>query len=178
MKLRTLAFAAALAAFPLVGQAVPVSGQLDITANVNLVNSEFSETGNVDFTDEPGFATIATGSFESVNKPSEGATTLFTLFDTEFESPDTIYQGGGFEFIASEFFDFEDGDTPMGFKARGIIRAAGFDDTPGLFSFSTQSDEVIASFSSTTTVVPLPASVLMLMGALGGLAFIGKRRSA
>ncbi len=37
----------------------------------------------------------------------------------------------------------------------------------------------MASFSSTTTPqpVPLPASLLMLFGALGGLGFVSRRRS-
>ena len=178
MKLRTLALAAAVAAVPLVGQAALIKGQLDITGNINLSGSTFSPTGNVDFNPETGFSNIATGDFSSINTIFEGNATVFELTDIQFASPGTIYSGGGFEFIATSFFGFDNAGEARGFMASGIIRALGFDDTPGKFSFSTQDDLANVSFSSTTTVIPLPASVLMLVGALGGLAFIGKRRSA
>lgn len=181
MKLRTLTLAAAMASFPLVSQAALIQGQLDISGRVNLSNSTFTKTGNVDFDDtvsEIGFADIATGDFSSVNTQYDPNPTQFDFTDIIFSNPGTLYEGGGFEFIATEFFAFDNGAPSLGFMAKGIIRAAGFDDTPGNFSFSTQSGVAVASFSSTTTVVPLPASVLMLMGALGGLAFLGRRRSA
>jgi hypothetical protein len=178
MKLRTLALAAAIAAVPLVGQAALIQGQLDITGNINLRGSTFSQTGNVDFDPEQGFANIASGDFSPVNTMFEGDATVFDLTDIQFASPGTIYEGGGFEFVATSFFGFDNEGDARGFRANGIIRALGFDDTPGMFSFSTQDDLTNVSFSSTTTVIPLPASVLMLLGALGGLAFIGKRRSA
>lgn len=178
MKLRTLAIAAAVAAVPIAGHAARINGQLDIVGVVNVQNSEFVSGGVVDF--DPNTSSgvlIADGDFT----PFSG--TAFDLFDLTLTGTQLVYSGDGLSFTANEFFGFDNdaSDGDRGFMARGVLELAGFDATPGLFSFSTQENtaqQVRASFSSTTTAIPLPASVLMLMGALGGLAFIGKRRSA
>lgn len=180
MRLRTLAIAAAVAAVPFAAHAVMLTGQLDIVGVVDLDDSDFVSGGFVDF--EPNQSSgvlIAEGDFAAFSG------TTFDLFDVTLSGSQLVYSGDGLTFTANEFFGFDNdvSDGDRGFMARGLLELAGFESTPGLFSFSTQENspgQSIASFSSTTTAtpIPLPASVLMLMGALGGLAFIGKRRAA
>ena len=180
MKLRTLAIATAVAAVPLASHAALISGQLDIVGAVNVDNSSFIDGGFVDFDpNQSAGVIIAEGDFAAFSG------TTFDLFDVTLSGTQLLYSGDGLTFTANEWFGFDDdaSDGDRSFMARGVLQLAGYDDTPALFSFSTQENnpnQVRASFSSTTTAtpIPLPASVLMLMGALGGLAFLGRSRSA
>lgn len=176
VKLKMLIGAAAIAALPLAAEAVMISGQLDITGIVNVQNSSFVPGGFLDFEGD-GTVVIATDDFSGLF----GATA--TLFDLDFVAPEDVYTVGGFTFEATSFFDFDSAIPGRAFSASGVITGNGFDATPGLLRLSTQSTsptQLIASFSSTTTAtpIPLPASVLMLMAALGGLGVVSRRRMA
>lgn len=161
-------------------QAVMINGQLDITGIVNVQTSDFMPGGALDFDQgsPENLVVIATGDFSSIP-----LNTSPTLFDLTFVAPEDVYSVGGFTFTANEYFDFDNAFPGRGFAANGTISGNGFDDTDGLFTLSTQSntpDQVQASFSSSTTAmpIPLPASVLMLLAALGGLGVVSRRRSA
>jgi hypothetical protein len=159
-------------------EAVQIRGQLDITGVVNVQTSDFAPGGALDFDQGNAFnqVVIATGDFSSI-----ALGTSPTLFDLDFTAPETVYTVDGFTFTATSFFDFDNAFPGRGFAANGILSGAGFDDTPGVLAFSTQatsSGQVLASFSSSTTAIPLPASVLMLLAALGGLGIVSRGRSA
>lgn len=186
MKLKALIGAAAIAAALPAAASAAVLGQLDISGVINNATTTFSPTGGVDFAQPMlGTAEIATGIFADIITVNEfllggGDPTTFDLFDINFaDAPETIYAGGGFSFIASSFFGFDNEtltDDDRGFSARGTVFGPSGLRLPGTFAFSTQGIQAQVSFSSTTTAVPLPASVLMLLGALGGLGVLSRRR--
>jgi hypothetical protein len=184
MKLTTIVAAAFVAALPLSANAV-VLGQLDLVGNVNPSNSEYTETGQVDLY-PTATATIATGVFDSVITNEEalgnGDPTVFEVFDLAFDNPDPqlVFTGGGFSFTATSFLNFDNQFPGRAFDAQGFATGP-FGSLPGVFSLSSQArgpGETRVSFSSTTTVVPVPASVLMLISALGGLGLLSYRRGA
>lgn len=183
MKIKYLLAAATVAALPSLASAVTI-GQLDVVGSVNPSNSQYTATGEVDFV---GFGTaeIASGIFasiitnaEALGNPSEP--TIFDLFDIEFEAPgpQLIFSGGGFSFFATSFLNFDNVFPGRAFDADGFVTTAS-GNLPGRFSLSTQalsSGETQVSFSSTTTVIPLPASALLLISAMAGLGFLSYRR--
>ncbi len=176
MKLKSVIAAAAIATLPLAVQAAPLTGQLDLVGVVNLQGSQFMPSGSVDFIGS-GLAIIATEDFAAFMG------TAFDLFDIDFEMPDLVYSGGGLSFTATNYTGFDNASPGRGFSATGVLKLAGYDDTPGVFALSTQetnANQVRASFSSSTmpAPVPLPASVLMLLGALSGLGVISRQRKA
>ena len=183
MKTKQLLAATLVAALPTMASAVPI-GQLDIVGRVNPSNSEFTTTGEIDFLGV-GTAEVATGIFEAIITDTEALgnpiePTVFDLFDLEFEdpSPQLLYSGGGFSFFATSFQNFDNDFPGRGFDAEGFMTTAS-GDLPGSFSLSTQatsSGQTQVSFSSTTTVIPVPASALLLISALGGLALLKNRR--
>jgi hypothetical protein len=185
MKLIQIAAVAIIAAFPLSAYAV-VLGQLDLVGNVNPSGSEYTSTGQVDFIGD-ATATVASGVFDSVvtNAEAQGnplEPTAFSMFDIDFGNalPQQIFSGGGFSFTATGFSDFDNQFPGRAFDAEGFATGP-FGDLPGVFSFSSQArgpGETLASFSSTTTVIPVPASILMLISAIGGFAILSYRRRA
>lgn len=184
--LKTLIAAAAIALSPLAAQAAMIEGQLDIVGVVNVQTSTYEAGGNLDFDqDAPGNrVNFVTGDFADYVSVLD----VPTLFDLNFTAPETVYSVGGFVFQALSFFDFDNTFPGRGFAASGTITGNGFDATPGLLTFSTQttnSSILQASFSSTTTpvaaAIPLPASALMLLtafGGLGGAAGLMRRRKS
>ena len=158
-------------------QAAIIDGQLDITGIVNVNNSTFAPGGFLDF-DGDGTVVIATGDFSSIALGSSA-----TLFDLDFSAPEDAYSVGGFTFTTDNYFDFDNEFPGRGFSATGVLSAAGYTNTAGLLTLSTQSNtssQILASFSSSTTAtpIPLPASVLLLLGGLAGLGAVSRGRFA
>lgn len=182
LKLKSLIGAAVVATtLPFAAAAAPITGQLDLTGNVDQ-SSVFTSTGSVDFIDGGAAASgAATGDFAAlVNTIFEaGADTAFLFTDPlDLSLAGVIYTGGGITFTASSFFGFDNDGDIRGFNALGEITAPGFDPTPGTFSFSTQGvGEFQVSFSATTvpTPVPLPATVFLLLAGLGALGIVSRR---
>lgn len=172
-KLKYVAVAAVISFTPLAASAATISGQIDITGTVNTATSSFSATGGADL-NPTGIVVIADGDFSSLTP----FVSLAALTDINFAAPGQIWSVGGFSFVASSFFDFLDTGTKA-FSAQGIISHAGFDDTAGLLTFTAQSGAAKVSFSSTTlpASVPVPAAGFLLVGALGGLAALRRRKA-
>ena len=166
-----------------VGQAqaatISYGSQLDITGIVNVQSSTFAPGGNLDF-DQGNpltFVVISTGDFAPFVSP--GATP--TLFDLDFTPSEPVWSVGGFTFTANSYAAFDNAFPLRGFEAFGTITGNGFDPTPGMFALTTQGlsgDQLQASFSSSTIAIPLPASVFMLLAALGGLGVLSRHRGA
>ena len=155
--------------------AVMIDGQLDIVGTVNVQTSNFQPGGALDFAGN-GLVLIALGDFASFVSVGDTA----TLNDLTFTPPEVVYTVGGFTFTANSYFDFDNIIPGRGFSSNGILTGNGFDPTPGLLTLTTQSNNVNqmqASFSSSTTV-PAPATVLLLLTGLGVLGFVSRRRSA
>jgi hypothetical protein len=186
MHMRTLGLVAAVSslplAVPLAAQAVMLQGQVEIAGGlVDLQTANFAAGGNLDYVDNMVDVSFATGDFASL------IGTNATFNDLSFTPGEVIYFGeSGLMFTAGAFGDFDNTAPDWAFMASGILQLDGFDPTPGVFAFSTQATsggQAVATFSSSTTAVPatpipVPASVVMLFGALGGLAFIARRRNA
>lgn len=157
-------------------EAVPISkgSQIDIVGVVDVQNSNFEPGGLLIFEGD-GLVNIATGDFAGLMGSSA------TMSNLTFTPPEQVWSVGGFTFTAESYFDFDSAIPGRAFKSTGFISGNGFEPTPGILALSTQStspSQVNASFSSSTiSTIPLPASVLMLFGALGGLAVLGRRRS-
>lgn len=182
MQLRTLGLAAAVASVPLAAQAVMITGQLEIAGGlVDLATANFENNGNLEFFDNTADVDFASGSFSTLTEDS-----IVSFNNLNFVPGEEIYLGeSGLRFTADSFSDFDNSSPDWAYMANGVIELDGFDATPGVFAFSTQTTggQSFASFSSSTTPtsttpVPLPASVMLLFGALTGLGMLGRRRNA
>ena len=181
MRLKTLIAAAALALSgalavlaPAQAATISVGSQLDIVGVVDVRNSSFQPGGSLIFVGD-GIVNVATGDFAGLI----GSTA--DLFDLNFAPSEKVYSVGGFTFTATKYSNFDNAFPGRSFTARGILSHPDFDNTPGIFALSTQSvsgRQVLASFSSSTMAIPLPASVFMLLGGLAGLGVVSRGRTA
>ena len=162
--------------------AATIEGQIDITGTVNLTNSVFTSTGNVDMS-ATGLVLVVDGDFASTISYADVA----SLTDVNFAAPGQIWSVGGFTFTATSFDNISkvtntNGSGTATFEAFGIITGNSYDPTQGDLIFSTQwtktSKKTKLSFSSTTVApIPLPAAGFLLVGALGGLAGLRRRKA-
>ena len=102
-----------------------------------------------------------------------------SLTDITIASPGEIWSVGGFTFTAESYTPPAlNGQGGKDFTAHGILSSAGFEDTKGTFEFSSNSTELLASFSASNiaTPVPVPAGILLMGTALAGFGVMRRRK--
>lgn len=178
---------AAIAAVVSVGMAgaamaVPISGTIDIGGPV----TNPTDTSAIDFTTGAGVVLSSSGVLSALPFASVVSLNDVTLDATVGSAPVWVgFYNGGADFISftitsilgavEQVFDSNGVAEGIEFNAIGVLKGSGYDDTVANFSFSSQGGDPRGSFSSSTTV-PLPASVLLLGGALVGAGALARRR--
>lgn len=154
-------------------QAATISGQVEIAGLVNLVTSDFSSDGSVSLL-TPAFAILGTGDFAA----DSGSFVTTFGFDFDAIGDQTLLTlASGISFVAQSFSDISD-DAIKSFVATGFLSGVGFEDTFASLNFATSgSSNEITSFVTSVSPVPLPAAGVLLIGALAGLGFAGRRRN-
>jgi hypothetical protein len=179
MTLRSLAMAAALATVPFTasavtfdadnniapGDVVPISGS-PYFFDATFTDSDVSDTFSFTFTND---------------NPSSQAVVLTA--GTVLQQTLEFLGGVTARFVGGEEVSISEGDVTETFELSSVIAPNGETTLEILFGDPTAittngAGNIDFSVVGSTQVIPLPASVLMLVGALGGLAFIGRKRSA
>ena len=184
MMKKLIAAVAFAAAMPFAASAATLNGDIEISGTVNVPPTEFSSTGEVQFALSEAVVLDATGSidglFDTVTETGSFATAdTVTVSDFEFDNlAALVWSGNGVSFFleAVNAFDNDGSDGDLGFVGVGFVTHGGTRSN-GFIEFSTQAGTGVVSFSS-TTVVPLPAAGFLLIGGLGGLVALKRRKKA
>lgn len=151
------------------------------TANAATIGGTISIFGFVDDpSDTSGISFIGDGTVLGASGSFSGLVgQTATLNDVDFGLlPGVVWSAGGFSFTIEQIIgSVVSASNGISFDALGTLSATGYDNTSGVFSFS--SNEIgstgLGVFSA-ATAVPVPASVLLLGGALIGAGAIARRR--
>ncbi len=138
-----------------------IEGQLDFVGFA-AVDREAGQYVSIDYLFGP-FVVSATDDYAATINVGDAVSVIDPINFTTISLPETIWSVGMFSF-SLESITVNDGTTVGG---SGIVSAAGFDNTDGFWSFTSQgNDDGFFSFSATT--VPEPSIIALLtMGLLG-----------
>lgn len=174
MKLRNLALAATVAAVPVTASAVTINpgsispgSSTDVSATPVFFSATFVDSDVADVYD-----------FEFTND-SLGVAAITLSEGTVLQNSLDFLGGVTVEWLGAGTSAFIPEGATDGYSLSSIIAAGGSDTlrlTFGDPSAVRSGGMGDIDFDIVVTAIPLPASVLMLVGALGGLAFIGRRR--
>lgn len=157
--------------------AVPINGAIGF-------GGLFNPTGGTDLSDatglEFGFAFVSAASGDFV--PTVGETATFSPFDFNPSStpvtPLWSVLGGAYTFDLNDVFVTAQTSTALNLSGSGVLMAVGFDDTPGVWTFSGDAlGGTFFTFSSISgsTAVAEPGTALLLGLGLIGMGMIRRR---
>jgi hypothetical protein len=161
-----------VSAMPAAVQAATITGSIGITgALASAPDLTLPDDTGIDVDFGNGFVVSSFGDFASI-VPG----TVVAMTDIDFSSPGQIWSVSGFTFLADLFTGFGSLPQGVGFTALGVISGNGFAATPGVLEFTSSGSTQTVTFSTATTVVPVPAALPLLLAGVGALAWTARRR--
>jgi hypothetical protein len=159
--------------------AVPISGEIHINSHgtppvINMADDTVNFAG-------PGTNAVVNFGVGDYSGKQDIKATYVDFDYTAFVGPQTIWTlvDGSAWFVLSAITSITETANGLVLLGNGTASLEGFDDTPGVWSFSADRARSTASFnfSSTTTVVPDGGTTAALLGlSLVGVSLIARRR--
>lgn len=157
--------------------AMPITGVINFAGGATLNDADITAANTVVSWANPVAVTSATGDFA-------GITQVNLANNWQFDPSSAVvnfWTGGIFSFdLSSSVRSVASiGGTPfLNVEGVGVLHAAGFDATPGFFSFSTQGNTGLTTISfSSTLKAPDGGTTALLLGlGLTGIALIARRQ--
>jgi PEP-CTERM motif len=159
-------------------QAAPITGRIDFGAGTVTYDTNSLATAKQVNTWTNVQVTLTSGDFSSVALGTQVNVAAPWIFNPSTATT-PFWSVGGFTFNLSSSVVVAQNANFLDVTGPGIIMKQGFDNTPGIWSFtSTDSngqDQNQFTFTTDTTAVPEPGTTVTLLLGLGLMAALGRR---
>jgi len=154
--------------------ATPITGEINFVGNLILLGGTSLNTATgIDFKVPSYVIETTSGVYDAIPDLTHA-----TFQDFSFAALPVVplwtltYNGVTYDFDLSSITAI----TATEITGTGTLGATGFEDTVGTWVLTTQTGSGVMSFSSSSTAVPEPRTLLMLGSGLASLAFFARRR--
>jgi hypothetical protein len=163
---------------PSLRAAGPITGSIDFGGVVTFDSTSLANATRINIWNS-SFVLQDSGDFSSIAPGTNVTMAAPWIFNPSTSTP-SLWSVGGFTFDLTSCVIVSQSATFLNITGVGTIRAAGFDPTPGTWSF-TASDasgqpQATFGFQTQTAAVPEPSTILLVFIGFGGLLCIGARR--
>jgi hypothetical protein len=162
---------------PSLRAAGPITGSIDFGGVVTFNSTSLASATRVNVWNS-SFVLQDSGDFSSIAPGTNVTMAAPWIFNPSTSTP-SLWSVGGFTFDLTSCVIVSQSATFLNISGVGTIRAAGFTDTPGTWSF-TASDasgqpQATFGFQTQTAAVPEPGTITLVFLGFGGLLCIGAR---
>ena len=174
MKLKLLLAAIATSVLGFAANAATIDGTISLSGDVDSYAGSGVGDITVDFDADLGAVLSSTNDFQTLT--SGACLSCVTAFDISGSSTGLLFSVGDLSYTSTSFSDFIDTGVGITFVAQGYFSGPGFDNTYAPVTFSVSDVGGITINYSAVAAVPVPAAGFLLLGGLGGLAALRRRK--
>lgn len=180
--LKTILALVALA--PAAALAVPINGGISMFGDFDAVDASgasiagLDQATGLDFINDDFIVDTATGDLAAagISKNDTGTINDFQFNPLNPAPVNPLWSVGGFEFVLQSVTIDTQTTSSLILNGTGYMRASGFEDTYGSWSFKATAKIGQFFFGSTTTTVPEPATLMLFGAGLMVIGFSARRR--
>ena len=152
--------------------AAPIQGTIDFGGTVTFDTMSLATATRVNVWNS-SFVLQDSGDFSSIAPGTHVTMAAPWIFNPSTATP-SLWSVGGFKFDLTSSVIVSQSATFLNITGLGTITAAGFDPTPGTFSFTASDSsgqaEATFGFQAQSTAVPEPSTISLLLMGVSGLA--------
>lgn len=177
--LATVLVLMAAASFATSANALPIQGSIDFGGVVTFDSTSLATATRVSVWNS-SFVLQDSGDFSSISPGTNVTMAAPWIFNPSTSTP-SLWTVGGFTFDLTSCVIVSQSATFLNITGIGTIKAAGFDPTPGTWSFTASdasgSPQATFGFQTQTAAVPEPGTLTLLAFGAAGLITSRRRRA-